>query len=92
MGFAPPLISSELETRLSIRTRRHLELLDLVPPLRRYASSLQSDQNASWFLVHEALAAAFAEAPGLRALDGLEASLRQHIADSFALGERHAAA
>ncbi len=66
---------------MSHRTRRHLELLKLARPLQRYATSLQPhpDGNASAFLVHTALAAAFAETPCERPSAGLEASLRADI-------------
>jgi hypothetical protein len=60
------------------RARRRLELLQLSEPLRRYASSLTPDINASSFLVHQALSAAFAEAD-VRPSVGLEASLRRDI-------------
>jgi len=59
------------------RAQRHLELLALSHPLRRYARSLQSDDNAAFLLVHRALSNAFAEKDGdLRPSVGLEASLR----------------
>ncbi len=62
------------------RAGRHLELLRLSQSLQRYADSLGHDPNASSFLVHRALSAAFAEPSGERASDGLEASLRKDIA------------
>jgi hypothetical protein len=40
---------------------------------------LKADANASSFLVHQALASAFAEAPHLRDSDTLEASLQHDI-------------
>ena len=66
---------------MTARTRRHLELIALAKPLRRYASGLQrcADANASSFLVHQALTAAFAEPAGLRASDELESALRADI-------------
>jgi|WetSurMetagenome_2_1015567.scaffolds.fasta_scaffold74806_5 hypothetical protein len=73
---------------MSARTRRHLELLALAQPLRRYAGSLQrpADANATSFLVHQALAAAFAEPPDLRASDQLESALRADIDRRLAAG------
>ena len=68
------------------RTRRHVELLHLARPLRRYASGLHPDANAASFLVHQALSAAFGEAPGLRSSDRLEASLRDDIDRNHARG------
>lgn len=66
------------------RTERHLELLALSRPLHRYARSLQSDANASFFLVHRALSKAFAEKGGdLRPSAGLEASLRADMEGSL---------
>ena len=60
-----------------------LALLALGEPLRRYAGRMQSDRNASFMLVHQALSAAFREAPDAR--DGcLEASLRHDIDRRFA--------
>jgi hypothetical protein len=70
-----------------VQTRRHLELLALSKPLRRYASTLQPDENASAFLVHKALSAAFSEEPGERAGASLEASLRADIDRRFASGD-----
>ena len=58
--------------------RRRIELLQLSEPLRRYASRLNPDVNASFFLVHQALSAAFADRD-LGPRTGLEASLRQDI-------------
>ncbi len=71
------------ETPLSARTSRHLELLKLAHPLRRYASTLHADLNASSLLVHRALSAAFTEQPGLRASTSLESSLRDDIHRQF---------
>jgi hypothetical protein len=62
------------------RTTRHLELLKLARPLRRFAGSLQADPNASFFLVHQALSRAFAEPLDLRQSKDLESSLRGDIA------------
>jgi hypothetical protein len=73
-----------VEAPLSARTRRHLELLKLARPLRRHASSLQADPNAAFFLVHQALSAAFTEHLDLRPEGSLEASLRKDIDRSFA--------
>ncbi len=61
------------------RTIRHLELLQLARSLRRFAGGLQSDPNASCFLVHQALALAFAEPLDLRQSKDLESSLRSDI-------------
>ena len=66
------------------RTRRHLQLLNLARPLRRYAGALHQDRNVSFFLVHQALSAAFAEEPALRSSDSLEASLQDDISRSLA--------
>ncbi len=70
---------------MSVRTRRHLELLKLGPPLRRYAGALQADPNASSLLVHQALSAAFLAHPHADA-GSLEASLREDIRRNFQLG------
>ncbi len=71
---------------MSVRTRRHLELIELGPLLRRYARALQTDPNASSLLVHNALSAAFLAHP--RAVGGsLEASLREDIRRNFHLGD-----
>lgn len=66
-------------------TTRNLELIRLGPPLRRFASGLQPDPNAASWLVHRALAGAFAEPPDWRRSDELEASLRGDIAQLFAI-------
>jgi len=66
------------------RTVRNLEIIRLGTPLRRFANGLQSDPNASSFLVHQAFSSAFAEPPELRRSDELEASLRGDIARLFA--------
>ena len=66
------------------RTTRDLELVRLGPHLRRFASGLHPDPNASSFLVHQALSSAFAEPTNLRRSDDLEASLRGDIAHLFA--------
>ncbi len=71
---------------MTARLRRHLELVALSQPLERFARSLQADANASSFLVHQALASAFAEPPHLRASATLEASLRQDIHRRAAAG------
>ena len=73
-----------MEAPLPARTRRHLELLKLAKPLRHYASSLQTDLNAAFFLVHQALSAAFSECIDIRPEGSLEASLRKDIDRSFA--------
>ena len=66
------------------RTQRHLELLKLSRPLHRYARTLDLDANASFLLVHRALAKAFAEVGGaLRPSSGLECSLRADMDDTF---------
>ena len=75
---------------MQTRTRRHLELLDLARPLQRYARSLDADPNASSFLVHQALAAAFSQPDLFPAGQDLEASLRLDIARTYALAERDA--
>lgn len=70
---------------MSHRTRRHLDLLALAAPLRRYAGVRQGraaaevDVNASSFLVHQALAAAFAEPGCSRSSAELEVSLRADV-------------
>jgi len=66
------------------RTRRRLELLQLSDPLRRYATSLNPDVNASSLMVHHALSGAFAELD-MRPSLGLEASLRRDIDRNCAL-------
>ena len=66
-----------MQTRQA-RALRCIELLRLSEPLRRYASSLTPDINASSFLVHQALSAAFTKAD-VRPTAGLEASLRRDI-------------
>ncbi|HWA62479.1 MAG TPA: hypothetical protein VG939_13945 [Caulobacteraceae bacterium] len=68
-----------MEPPLTVRTRRHLELLRLARPLQRYARRLHPDPNASFFLVHQALSAAFAEAPHLRDGQDLESVLREDM-------------
>lgn len=65
------------------RTARNLEIIRLGAPLRRFASRLQPDLNASSFLVHQAVSSALAEPPELRRSDELEASLRGDIARLF---------
>ena len=66
------------------RARRRVELLQLSEPLRRYAGGLDPDINASSFLVHQTLSAAFTELE-MRPSAGLEASLRQDINRNWAL-------
>jgi hypothetical protein len=68
------------------RARRRLDLLKLAQPLRRYASTLQADMNASSLLVHQALSAALFEQPCLRDDGALEASLREDIDRHFHRG------
>lgn len=68
---------------MPLRTTRHLELLQLARPLRRFAHSLQPDPNAASYLVHQALSRAFAEPVELRRSDELETSLRGDIARLF---------
>lgn len=65
------------------RAARNLAIIRLGAPLRRFASRLQPDPNASSFLVHQALSSAFAEPPQLRRNDDLEASLRGDISRLF---------
>ena len=65
------------------RATRDLELIRLGPRLRRFADGLHPDPNASSFLVHQALASAFAEPTHLRRSDELESSLRGDIAQLF---------
>lgn len=73
------------------RIQRHLELLALSEPLQRHAHALQSDVNASFFLVHRALSQAFAEGSGdLRPSRGLEASLRADIDHGFQVDHERA--
>jgi hypothetical protein len=69
---------------MAARTKRRLELLALAEPLRRYAGRIQSDQNASFMLVHQALSAALREPPEARDGQGLEATLRHDIDRRFA--------
>ena len=64
---------------MAARAKRRLELLALGEPLRRYAGRLRADTNASFMLVHQALSAAFREAPDARDGDALEASLKRDI-------------
>ncbi len=52
--------------------------------LRCYAGERQADANAAFFLVHQALSAAFSEGPGLRPSESLEDSLRHDIDRGFA--------
>lgn len=66
------------------RAARNLEIIRLGTPLRRFASRLQPDPNASSLLVHQAVSIALAEPPELRRSDELEASLRGDIARLFA--------
>ena len=66
------------------RARRRIELLRLSEPLRRYASRLTPDVNASALLVHQALSAAFAETEA-RPSAGLEDSMRRDIDRNRAL-------
>lgn len=73
---------------MAARTRHRLELLALGEPLRRYAGRMQSDQNASFMLVHQALAAAFREEPDAREGLSLEGSLRRDIDRGFAQARR----
>jgi hypothetical protein len=73
-----------MEIVMPSRAERHLELLKLSRPLHRYARTLQPDTNASFLLVHQALARAFAEADEtLRPSAGLEASLRADMDRTF---------
>lgn len=73
---------------MAAQTRRRLELLALGEPLRRYAGRMQSDQNASFMLVHQALAAAFREDLAVREGLSLEGSLRRDIDRGFAEARR----
>jgi len=80
-----------VEIVMPSRAERHLELLKLSRPLHRYARTLQPDTNASFLLVHKALAKAFAEGGGdLRPSAGLESSLRADMADAFLTANAHA--
>ena len=69
---------------MAARTKRSLELLALGEPLQRYAGRMQSDQNAAFRLVHDALTAALGEDPDIRAGQQLEVSLRRDIDRGFA--------
>ncbi|MEI9963485.1 MAG: hypothetical protein WDM92_00970 [Caulobacteraceae bacterium] len=64
---------------MSSRTRLHLDLLALGGPLRRYARRLDPDVNASFLLVHKALATAFSAPIQAREAGGLEVSLQEDI-------------
>jgi len=80
-----------VEIVMPSRAERHLELLKLSRPLHRFARTLQPDINASFLLVHQALAGAFAEDGGqLRPTAGLESSLRADMADAFLASDAHA--
>jgi hypothetical protein len=80
MARPGPFPRNLIGTSVPSRTTRHLELLQLARPLRRFAGSLQADPNASFFLVHQALSRAFAEPLDLRQSKDLESSLRGDIA------------
>ena len=66
------------------RKRRDLQLLALGAPLRRYAATLEADPNASFMLVHHALASAGLEPVTARTDDEVERSLRLHIKQGHA--------
>ncbi|WP_374573378.1 hypothetical protein [Phenylobacterium sp.] len=70
-----------LESVSSVRVQRDLSLLKMAKPLSRYAFSLQSDPNEAYFLVHEALHAAFQRDPDDGAFT--ETALRMDIERSF---------
>ena len=78
------VVLSKSGNPLTNRIKRHIELLELAPGLRRYAGERQVDANAAFFLVHQALSAAFAELPDLRSSASLEGSLRRDIDRGFA--------
>jgi len=80
VGVCSP--SQHLETILSARDQRDLDLLKLAEPLSRYARALQPDPNEAYLLVHNALQAAFASDP--RHARPSEATLRRHIERDFA--------
>lgn len=73
---SPP---KHLETILSARDQRDLDLLKLAEPLSRYARALQPDPNEAYLLVHNALQAAFASDARPS-----EDTLRRHIERDFA--------
>jgi len=62
---------------------RRLELLALGEPLQQYARRLQPDHNASFLMVHQALARALREAPEDQPSRSLESSLRSDIDRRF---------
>ena len=66
------------------RKERHLELLKLSRPLHRYARTLQPDANASFLLVHRAMARASPKRAGACArAPAWSASLRADMDDTF---------
>jgi hypothetical protein len=68
---------------MSVRTRRHVALLELGHPLRRYANARLADPNAPSLLVQLAMSAAFSEPRRIAAGATLESSLREDIHRSF---------
>ena len=66
------------------RAPRHLELLQLTKSLQRYSLALQSDVNAAFLLVHNALSRAFAQRPGDLASLPSEAAMRRDIDRAYA--------
>ena len=64
---------------MAIRTRDRLALVALGEPLRRYAARIQPDHNASFLLVHQALAGALAKGHEACPAPALESALRAEI-------------
>ena len=60
-------------------TRDCLALVALGEPLRRYAARIEPDHNASFMLVHQALAGAMAKGHEACPAPALEAALRAEI-------------
>ena len=64
---------------MPLEIRRHLELLNLSKPLQRYAARAQANSNASFMLVHKAMAKAFSNPSKAASGEALETSLREDI-------------
>ena len=85
------ILRRAVEIVMPSRAERHLELLNLSRPLHRYARTLKTDPNASFLLVHRALARAFAEkSDALRPSAGLESSLRADMDNAVRAANDHA--
>lgn len=70
------------------RTRRHLNILALATPLHRQASALQGDVNASYLMVHTAMAKAMAEPQGPEPAPGeLAATIHADLLETFEASE-----